>query len=158
MKIIVYGKPACQYCEAAKRVLTEKKFDFAYQDITVPGFDVNYLQTIIAPGYKTVPIIVIEDQLIGGFEQLRKWIDAWQADVNLLRDVLEKGLTVSAIFTKQDGTERVIHCTQNSDFIPKDKIPASVSSRNKDPYLFTVFDVVKQEWRSFKAQSLKKIA
>lgn len=158
MKIVVYGKPDCNYCVQAKKILDSKKFEYQYQDITIPGFDVTYLKTVIAPGTTTVPVITMNGKWIGGYTELAAWIVAWEKDINILRALLANGETVAVTFTKKDGTLRTIQATKNFDFIPDNKKPAvSGSPIEKDPDLFVVFDLVKQDWRSFYAQKISKI-
>lgn len=66
-----------------------------------------------------------------------------------LKDALHTG-EVSVTFTKADGSKRVMRCTQNAAMIPEDKLPIGNSVHYKDPDLFKVFDLDKQDWRSFR--------
>jgi hypothetical protein len=62
-------------------------------------------------------------------------------------------------FTKVDGTERVMKCTLEADKLPpivvkEDAKPRKQSDSTK---ALRVFDVEKQEWRSFTIKNLKRI-
>ena len=66
---------------------------------------------------------------------------------------------VCVTFTKRDGTERKLLCTLNSKNIPVDKQPkepevaVEPGSQIAGPAI-RVFDVEKQEWRSFRWESI----
>lgn len=64
-----------------------------------------------------------------------------QVKRNLSRRVME------IVFTKKDGTVRTMHCTTCPHIIPVDKAPKNTFSVNED--IQRVFDVDKEEWRSF---------
>jgi hypothetical protein len=71
-----------------------------------------------------------------------------------LRDALHSG-EVEVTFNKADGTKRVMRCTVNAAMIPEDKIPAGtskVADSRHDHHLFKVFDLDKQDWRSFREE------
>ena len=59
-------------------------------------------------------------------------------------------------FTKKDGSERAMLCTLSESEIPKDKLPKGVE-RAKSEEALPVFDVEKQEWRSFRWDSVTRI-
>jgi hypothetical protein len=61
---------------------------------------------------------------------------------------------VELAFTKVDGTRRDMKCTLNADFIPTDKLPKNESTRKVSETSLAVFDLEKQEWRSFKTESV----
>ena len=59
-------------------------------------------------------------------------------------------------FTKQDGSDREMFCTLLENKIPQEKKPKNVKkSENFD--ILSVFDLEKQDWRSFRVDSLKSI-
>lgn len=68
MKIEIYGKPNCNWCEKAK--LLDEKYD--YYDIT----DATNKTVLMSrnPNARTVPQIFINDELIGGYEQYRDYL------------------------------------------------------------------------------------
>jgi hypothetical protein len=62
-------------------------------------------------------------------------------------------------FTKVDGTERVMKCTLETSKLPpvvvkEDAKPRKESDSTK---ALRVFDVEKQEWRSFTIKNIKRI-
>ena len=77
-------------------------------------------------------------------------------DKNWFKGILrEREITV--IFTKKDGTERKMLCTLSENKIPKEKSPiGSGKAQNGDA--LAVFDLEKEEWRSFRYDSLKSFS
>lgn len=71
-----------------------------------------------------------------------------------LKEQLDKG-PVIVTFTKKDGTERIMPCTTNDAII-------AVKGKSAD-YLYqgsetlTVFDLEKNDWRSFQLSSVKEV-
>lgn len=95
--------------------------------------------------------------------------DLVQVGVTMLTKYLHEGI-VEVVFTKKDGTDRVMNCTQVEHLIPKEKHPKLEPSfdANGEPLpftvraerpmqLLTVFDVDKQDWRSFNYTTIKTI-
>ena len=78
-------------------------------------------------------------------EELYKWLNS-----------LLKTSNVTLTFTKKDGSERVMNATLKEEIIPKYE---KKTDREKTPSIETmsVFDIDKNEWRSFRLDSLKKI-
>lgn len=75
-----------------------------------------------------------------------------------LKDILTV-TEATVTFTKVDGTERVMRCTLEADKLPpvvikEDAKPRKVSDSTK---ALRVFDVEKQEWRSFTIKNIKRI-
>jgi len=89
---------------------------------------------------------------------IREWI----------KSLLQKS-EITVTFVKADGTDREMLCTLNWDNIPSTAITSSSSPvdgivkeskkprKEPDPHSLRVFDVEKQEWRSFRFDRLKKI-
>jgi hypothetical protein len=86
-----------------------------------------------------------------------------------IKSLLQKS-EITVTFVKADGTDREMLCTLNWDKIPVDKAPKAVPTgsvdgivtesrtrKEPDPHSQRVFDVEKQEWRSFRFDRLKKI-
>lgn len=72
MKIIVYGKESCSFCARAKQLLESKNLSYTYIDVLK---DINYAELIELKtkfNMNTVPMIVINDELIGGYTDLAK--------------------------------------------------------------------------------------
>ena len=69
-KIEVYTTQWCPYCEAAKRLLTEKNLTFEVFDVTIND-KLRQETSQRAGGYQTVPMIFIDGIFIGGFTELQ---------------------------------------------------------------------------------------
>lgn len=67
--IIIYSKAVCPYCDRAKALLTQKGAKYTEKRIDQSPED---LQTMLekSNGARTVPQIFINEQHIGGFDQL----------------------------------------------------------------------------------------
>lgn len=79
-----------------------------------------------------------------------------------LRGLLHESKSVCVVFTKSDGTERKMFCTLAESNIPVDKQPKSgleeaTNSKVVGPAQ-RVFDTEKQEWRSFRWDSIKSVS
>lgn len=57
------------------------------------------------------------------------------------------------IFTKKDGTERTMICTRNLDTVPEKFHPVGGGPNFPDNQI-RVFDLEKEEWRSFRVESI----
>ena len=90
---------------------------------------------------------------------IREWV----------KSLLQKS-TVTVTFVKADGTDREMLCTLNWDYIPSAAIiiptrapvdgivkESKKPRKEPDPHSLRVFDVEKQEWRSFRFDRLKKV-
>jgi len=68
MKIEVYSKDLCPYCDAAKSLLERKGYE--YSEIKV-GRDITREEFLeMFPGVRTVPQIIIDNVRIGGYDKL----------------------------------------------------------------------------------------
>ena len=63
---------------------------------------------------------------------------------------------LTVFFTKKDGTERKMLCTLAENKIPNEKMPKN-SGKSKSDDALAVFDIEKNEWRSFRWDSVTKI-
>lgn len=76
--VIVYSKPGCPSCESAKRKLTSMKVPF---DVKTLGTDLTpdqMFEEFDANGWerpRTAPQIVINGELVGGYEAMLKYIE-----------------------------------------------------------------------------------
>ena len=69
-KITIYTVPMCNYCEAAKRLLTRN--DVTYTEIDIAKVDGAMDEMIKkANGKRTIPQIFFDDQHIGGYDEVR---------------------------------------------------------------------------------------
>lgn len=68
--IQVYSTPNCPYCVRAKALLQSKNLSFEEIDVSE---DINSLQKMVKlSGLRSVPQIFINDQSIGGYDDLAK--------------------------------------------------------------------------------------
>jgi hypothetical protein len=72
-----------------------------------------------------------------------------------LRGVLKMHET-TVVFVKKDGTERKMICTLNEDSIPSEFAPKNTGKAKSDDAI-AVFDLEKEDWRSFRWDSVKEI-
>ena len=72
MKAIVWSKYNCQNCDQAKSLLEQKGIEFEERKIG-DGFTKEELLQAV-PNARTVPQILIDNQLIGGFTDLQKYL------------------------------------------------------------------------------------
>jgi len=95
-----------------------------------------------------------------------------EVGVKMLTKYLREGV-VEVQFTKKDGTLRVMNCTKDMTKIPVENHPkpqpvteesGALDLDDLPPYtqkpvqLITVFDVDKQEWRSFNYTTVRSIS
>ena len=68
--IIIYTGPMCNYCEAAKRLLSRNNAN--YKEIDIAKVDCAMDEMIKkANGKRTIPQIFFDDQHIGGYDEVR---------------------------------------------------------------------------------------
>ncbi len=67
-KALIYSTATCPYCTLAKRLLQEK--NIIYTEIRIDTDDVEREKMITLTGKRTVPQIFIDDQYIGGCDDL----------------------------------------------------------------------------------------
>jgi glutaredoxin len=71
--VVVYSKDHCPYCEKAKHLLDSMKVKY---DVKKIGVDVTREELLeIAPNARTAPQIIINSQVIGGYEQLVEYVE-----------------------------------------------------------------------------------
>ena len=70
MKAIVWSKNQCPYCVQAKALLESRGIEYEERNIE-NGWDREDLLAAV-PGARTVPQIFLDEQLVGGFTELRK--------------------------------------------------------------------------------------
>lgn len=71
--IEVYGKQNCNWCVKARELLNQKGINYKYYSV---GEDVG-IDFILEnfPGVKTVPIVAVDGIRIGGYEELKGYIE-----------------------------------------------------------------------------------
>ena len=68
--ITIYTGPMCNYCEAAKRLLSRN--NATYKEIDIARVDGAMDEMIKkSSGKKTIPQIFFDDQHIGGYDEVR---------------------------------------------------------------------------------------
>jgi len=72
MKIEVYGKENCPYCVRAKEWLAERNLSYTYTDVLKNLSVAELIALKEKYNMNTVPIVVINDELIGGYSELKK--------------------------------------------------------------------------------------
>lgn len=70
MKAIVWSKHHCPFCDQAKALLTQKGIAFEERKIGEGYTREDLLEAV--PTARTVPQIFLDEQLIGGFTELKK--------------------------------------------------------------------------------------
>ncbi len=73
MKAIVWSKPRCSYCVAAKELLASLGVSFEERIIGEGFTREQFFES--NPNAKTVPQIYIQGELIGGYEELKTYIE-----------------------------------------------------------------------------------
>jgi hypothetical protein len=76
-----------------------------------------------------------------------------------LRSHLAFGPT-TVVFTKKDGTERVMKCTTNSSLVPAVEISESAEpkkERKVNEEVMPVYDLESNAWKSFRWDSIKSV-
>ncbi len=86
------------------------------------------------------------------FEEFKTWT------LGVLHDEKIKDLCIT--FTKKDGTVRDMRCTLCAGRIPADKTPKSAGQTSSETSgsAVRVFDTEKDEWRSFRWDSVTKVS
>jgi glutaredoxin len=73
MTAVVWSKDNCPYCDQAKALLTQR--NIAYEERKI-GYGYTREELLEAvPTARTVPQIFINNQLIGGFTELRTYLE-----------------------------------------------------------------------------------
>ena len=68
--VTIYTGPLCNFCEAAKRLLTRNKID--YKEINIATVDGAMDEMITkANGKRTIPQIFFDEQHMGGYDDVR---------------------------------------------------------------------------------------
>jgi|MGYP000305709753 glutaredoxin len=72
MKVIVYSKPNCQFCVKAKALLTQLEIEYTEKVVT-KDISLEELFEELGKPVRTIPQIVIDENHIGGFNELREY-------------------------------------------------------------------------------------
>ena len=83
-KVIIYTGPICNFCSAAKHLLSKKKI--SYEEINIGNDDKKREEMLKkSNGTKTVPQIFIGEKHIGGYVELKALENKGELDT-LLKD------------------------------------------------------------------------
>ena len=69
MKVEIYSKPQCPYCDMAKRLAEQKGYELTYKMLD-EDFDREALMETF-PGARTFPQIIVDGEKIGGFTEFK---------------------------------------------------------------------------------------
>ena len=70
MKAIVWSKDQCPYCDQAKALLTSRNIEFEERNVSHDWTREQPLEAV--PNARSVPQIFVDEELVGGFNELRK--------------------------------------------------------------------------------------
>jgi glutaredoxin len=73
MKAVVWSKYHCPYCDQAKALLKQRGISFEERKIG-DGYTREELMEAV-PDARTVPQIFVDEQLIGGFTELKTFLE-----------------------------------------------------------------------------------
>jgi len=73
MTAIVWSRDACPFCDQAKALLKLKGIEFEERNVSRDWTKEQLLEAI--PSARTVPQIVLDGELVGGFTELRKRLE-----------------------------------------------------------------------------------
>jgi glutaredoxin 3 len=68
--VTIYTGPLCNYCDAAKRLLTRNNVQYEEIDISTVEGAMNEM-ILKANGKRTIPQIFFDDQHMGGYDDVR---------------------------------------------------------------------------------------
>lgn len=68
-KVVIYTKDPCPYCVRAIQFMTNKGIAFEEIDLTDTPEEIDRLKN--ETGWRTVPIILINGKLVGGYTDLK---------------------------------------------------------------------------------------
>ena len=67
-RITVYTSTFCGYCVASKRLLD--RLQIAYEVVDLSTDPALRMELVQRTGHRTVPIILLDDELVGGYTEL----------------------------------------------------------------------------------------
>tara|TARA_B100001057_G_scaffold370380_1_gene374237 strand:- start:900 stop:1151 length:252 start_codon:yes stop_codon:yes gene_type:complete len=68
VKIVIYTTTYCPFCDAAKNLL--KSLDIEFDEVDLTDNLEERLEISTKYNWRTVPLILIDNKLIGGFDEL----------------------------------------------------------------------------------------
>ncbi len=67
-RIIVYTTDYCGFCMAAKRLLERDGIPF--EEVNLQHDQARRMEMVERTGHRTVPIVMLDDKLVGGYQEL----------------------------------------------------------------------------------------
>jgi len=77
-KVVIYSKIPCPYCVHAKHFLDNKGVSYEVIDLTDKPEEMQAIKD--KTGWRTVPIIMINDRLVGGYSDMKALEDEGKLD------------------------------------------------------------------------------
>jgi glutaredoxin len=74
LKVLIYTKDNCIWCDRAKILLDSKKISYNEIDLSDDSERLKFYEKI-GDNVKTVPQVFINDKRIGGFQDLKVFLD-----------------------------------------------------------------------------------
>jgi len=74
LKVLIYTKDNCIWCDRAKILLDLKKISYNEIDLSDDSERLKFYEKI-GDNVKTVPQVFIDDKRIGGFQDLKVFLD-----------------------------------------------------------------------------------
>ena len=66
-RITLYVTGFCPYCRMAERLLDQREIPYAVRDASDPKVRMEIMEQT---GWRTVPVVMLDGELIGGYDQL----------------------------------------------------------------------------------------
>ena len=73
MKVEIYSKPQCPYCNMAKNLAEREGYELTYKMLD-EDFDRETLMETF-PGARTFPQIIVDGNKIGGYQEFKQLVD-----------------------------------------------------------------------------------
>ena len=73
MKVEIYSKPQCPYCDMAKNLAEQKGYDLTYKMLD-QDFNREQLMEVF-PTARTFPQIIVDGNKIGGYTEFKAIVD-----------------------------------------------------------------------------------
>lgn len=67
-RVVLYSTSFCGYCVAAKRLL--ERDGIPYEEIDLSRDPERRMEVVAETGWRTMPLILIDGELLGGYDQL----------------------------------------------------------------------------------------
>lgn len=74
MKVVIYGRPQCKWCDAAKELCDSEGIEYEYINIREAGIDAAKLSQICGTTVDTVPQIFADGAHIGGYDKFAPYV------------------------------------------------------------------------------------